>query len=1015
MKAQKQTEKATEANTTSATRMATATNPATMGALPVLNSTLVGSDRYARARELRDEMAERLIDLRQNMQERPLSNPVMEMAHDISERLHDGDLSAELLEQLVQVVSVEAIADRAERTMNYLGVREEADNRKALTELLETFAVAEDGKSVRPFEDFARKLERAAQGIVVTAHPTFGLSEKLYQAMAQLASNQTLDGEVLEQAKAEELSRFILESEHKPDASITLLDEHAQAQKALVSLQNSLRVVYDVALGVAAKHYPDQWTRLTPRLLTLASWVGYDLDGRTDITWANTLHTRLKVQVAQLKAYIDRVGGFQSVLSGDQQELKDLLALLRSRLVLALRVAERECDCFGGACSSSEELRETSRRIVEDENERLVDTSEILQQLDRAVALARKDDLVRQLLVFKAEIANYGLAVSHMHMRLNAAQLHNAIRKTIGMEGDPDDTGRSRTNVTRLNELLSTVKPVRINFGDLAAENTSAKRTFMLLAQMIKYVDSTQPIRFLIAECETPFTLLSALYYARLFGIEDLLDISPLFETGLALQRGAGIIGDLLKNEHYRAYVQKRGRLCIQTGFSDAGRYLGQVAASLAIERLHIKLAKLVHDEGLEGVEVVIFDTHGESMGRGAHPRSLEDRLKYLSSPQARSHYEELSVPLKHEISFQGGDGYLMFQTPKMALTTVTRLLCYAYGRQEKPNDPFYEDTSYSLDFFLTLKGFHENAMENRDYAALLSTFGTNLLYQTGSRKSKRQHERQHGVDVAHPSQIRAIPHNAILQQLGYMANTASGFGSAVSRDLDRFISLYRSSDRVRRLMDMVSFAKGFSSLNTPDAYAALFDPRHWLMKAYAVKGTERGDEFLRLSTHVAELENYEGIKRMLRIFREDAIRLHQVLDGLEADGQEAHFPFHARRRINLLILHVVRICLMQQMFLSSMRIPQFAVNNDFTKEDVVKDILALEIPAALEELRTTFPILDDVQLDQGDYGEPSDYHDESNRDYRIEHERIFAPLEEQYELCRRITVGISNCIGAHG
>ena len=36
----------------------------------------------------------------------------------------------------------------------------------------------------------------------------------------------------------------------------------------------------------------------------------------------------------------------------------------------------------------------------------------------------------------------------------------------------------------------------------------------MTMTQMLKHLDGSEPIRFLIAECDTPFTLLTALYFA---------------------------------------------------------------------------------------------------------------------------------------------------------------------------------------------------------------------------------------------------------------------------------------------------------------------------------------------------------------------------------------------------------------------------------------------------------------------------------------------------------------------
>ena len=74
----------------------------------------------------------------------------------------------------------------------------------------------------------------------------------------------------------------------------------------------------------------------------------------------------------------------------------------------------------------------------------------------------------------------------------------------------------------------------------------------------------------------------------KLFGVDDRIDISPLFETRTALERGAEIIAGALAVPAYRDYLRSRGRVCIQTGFSDAGRYMGQPAACALIEKIRL-------------------------------------------------------------------------------------------------------------------------------------------------------------------------------------------------------------------------------------------------------------------------------------------------------------------------------------------------------------------------------------------------------------------------------------------
>ena len=55
-------------------------------------------------------------------------------------------------------------------------------------------------------------------------------------------------------------------------------------------------------------------------------------------------------------------------------------------------------------------------------------------------------------------------------------------------------------------------------------------------------------------------------------------------------------------------------------------------------------------------------------MGRGAHPTNFADRLTYPLSIWARRQFAENAIALEPEVSFQGGDGYLFFRTPELAL-----------------------------------------------------------------------------------------------------------------------------------------------------------------------------------------------------------------------------------------------------------------------------------------------------------------------------------------------------------
>ena len=77
---------------------------------------------------------------------------------------------------------------------------------------------------------------------------------------------------------------------------------------------------------------------------------------------------------------------------------------------------------------------------------------------------------------------------------------------------------------------------------------------------------------------------------------------------------------------------------------------------------------------GLTDVAALIFNTHGESMGRGAHPRDMFNRQTWPMSIWARRQFAQHGIRTELEASFQGGDGYLYLGTPELALATLTRI-----------------------------------------------------------------------------------------------------------------------------------------------------------------------------------------------------------------------------------------------------------------------------------------------------------------------------------------------------
>ena len=963
----------------------------------------------------------------------PFHNPVLMLARRLSRRLDRDELSHSALEQAVQLLTAQAFSARAARLGRTMGETGARQNVVTLENLLGGLAKDDDGVLV-PFETFRDKLSRELFGLVVTAHPTFNLPGALMTTLAELAVGTDADGMPLEASATEARRTLALTREHRPE-TMTLEREHDLSLVALANVRRALGRLYEAVFDVAERHYADFWgdrwperlRELSPRLLTAASWVGYDFDGRSDVGWVDTFHKRLKDQAACLRATQEEVDALRALAVTEREPrlVVKALAALEDCVSEALARVTKAVDAFGGMLGEEpaavrDRVQEIAPRVIDGASRRLSGDDGLTALLTRALECAESRALRRRLFVLRATLANTGFGMARVHVRLNASQLHNALRGAVALSGAPDDPRYRVSYLDRMNALLDEVQPVSINFGSILSERASAIRLFMVVAQMLKHVDPVTPVRFLIAECETAFTVLAALYLARLFGVADRVDISPLFETQRALEVGSRLIDQLLDNPHYRAYIEARGCLSVETGYSDAGRYIGQIPAAASIERFRLRLAAVLEKHGLAGVQLVVFDTHGESVGRGAHPAGFPERLDYVDSPATRRAFAEAGVDLKEEVSFQGGDGYLFFMTPDAALATVTRLIEHAFEVPEPQDDPFYAEADYIRETFTTMTEFQRRLMDDPDYGALLGAFAPEVMYPSGSRAVVRQREGVDGALIARAAELRAIPHNAALLQTGALSNSIGGLGAAIARDPERFVELHERSPRLRSLMRSAGYAWAIGSFEVLNAYIATFEPALWLVRAKdaadaPASSQGRSEQLWEVADVLARTDLHDRQNRVFRRLYRDGVLLRSALGRLSGDGVLGSGLVTLDTRRALALLHAIRVALIQEIFLLAVRVPDFSPQLGTSRDELVMRLFHLDVEGAVAVLENIFPaqVVDSAGAEL--YAEPASYEGEGGQTYRAEYAEIFAPLRNLHDLTRRISSAIVHHAGFFG
>ncbi|KXV72060.1 phosphoenolpyruvate carboxylase [Acetobacter cerevisiae] len=899
-------------------------------------------------------------------------NPVLCTARQLEDALEDGDLSLSDVTALVQTLRDSAFLRRARRLHRYVGGAETTTTAKRLSAVAQRVIASLPVPTPEAFQAAVSPVRFAA---VFTAHPTFALSNPVYAALADCASEDVLPDE----------APFF--ETHRRDGPPTLEEEFTLATQAILRARDAMDQLNGALLETAQQHWPEAWASIIPRPVIATSWVGYDTDGRTDIGWWDTLRLRLRMKLFQLERLDQQISAAGVPAPALTDRLHKAIACVKTQISATPTGADAEA------------VAKFADALVNEHATALLNVDDLAEELDAAVKAAPAAAQL-PLAVARAGFMAHGLALAHTHVRLNATQIHNFVRQKLDIPDDPANPAHRRALLNRLNEALESVQPVPVDFGALMSDPSTAGRLMMTVAQITKHIDNQTPVRFLIAETETGYTLLAALWAALHFGVADKVEISPLFETEDALSNGDRIVEEALRSPTWRAYVQRTGRISFQFGYSDSGRYVGQLAATYLIERLRLKIHDLLVRWNLQNVTVIFFDTHGESIGRGAHPFRMAGRLSYLSPTHVRTEFAKTGIACREETAFQGGDGYLLFGTPHLAGATLATIAENLFNPLHQEGDPVYEQPVFSADFFSSISEGMQALVEDPGYAALLGAFGPALIDRTGSRPPARQSaEAATSTRLTHPGQLRAIPNNAILQQLGWCANTLQGLGAAARRHPETFESFNTSSPRFHRALDFARHALTSSDDRVLQSVINLLDPSYWLDRATAEPKAPRRAAFLTVMQDLEKLNLSADLRTMFRRIQADHLALREAWEDAPHGA-----PLNRA-------LHAIRVALIERIWILACRIPFFMPRGGFNRDVMMQQILRLEIPAVLKEMVHIFP--SGTVASNLDFYEPRGPREQGI--YEREHREIFLPMQQMFALLREISVGVMHDIGAFG
>ncbi len=239
--------------------------------------------------ELLARVKRRLAELRAERHADPVSNPVERLGFEISREIDEGKLSLEELGNLAHALVMHGYEERIARLRAYIEPFAKGGEERIRATVRSL--MKRDGELI-PFTDFQERVSEQPYGIVFTAHPTFAVPDKLMEGIAQLATMTDHVGRPLSEATRAELIAQAITSDHTHAKRPTLAYELHEASKVIARCRAAIDQAHRIFLEEAHANYPGEWQSLLPCLVTIASWTGYDLDGRIDLSWADILKAR---------------------------------------------------------------------------------------------------------------------------------------------------------------------------------------------------------------------------------------------------------------------------------------------------------------------------------------------------------------------------------------------------------------------------------------------------------------------------------------------------------------------------------------------------------------------------------------------------------------------------------------------------------------------------------------------------------------------------------------------------
>lgn len=369
-----------------------------------------------------------------------------------------------------------------------------------------------------------------------------------------------------------------------------------------------------------------------PSFTQFASWVGGDMDGNPNVgpdTIKETLVRHLELiarryreEIRDLFSYLSqslsRVPCNQSVLERSQyykDQMPEIYAEIPERYhdmpyrVLLWFVSER-LNC----------------QLTEDKEERAyTDPEQLISDLKLIQASLQNNRGENSGLFFVTRlirrVETFGFHLATLDVRQDALLHRRVVGDLLGHKNFVDESPESRVAI--LEKALTNGEEIS---GEFTEETEKVLEVMRTLKRAREKYGPKAVGPYIISMAAGPDDALAVLFIARAANLTDSnnnvpIDVAPLFETVVDLQKAKATTEALLSHPIYRKHLEAREkRQMIMLGYSDSNKESGLAASRWA---LYEAQEELVAGAAEAGVDLTLFHGRGGTVSRGgSQPRA---------------------------------------------------------------------------------------------------------------------------------------------------------------------------------------------------------------------------------------------------------------------------------------------------------------------------------------------------------------------------------------------------------